>query len=77
MADPIEGGFTTGTYLVGVDIQPGRYRVTAIGDRSAYAARLDGTLDIIDNNLSDGSVLMIVNESDFAFTFTGMLELVP
>lgn len=71
--DPIEAGFDSGTYLVGVDIQPGDYRVTGT-DRSAYGARLDANLGIIDNSLNDGSVILTIQPSDFAFTFTGTLE---
>ena len=39
-----------------------------------YAARLDNRLDIIDNDLNDGSVIVIVAKTDFALTFTGTLE---
>lgn len=64
-----------GTYLVNIDIQPGLYRVTNPGG-SAYGARLDAELDIIDNELSDGSILLRVASTDFAFQFTGQLELI-
>lgn len=69
--DPIVEGFTEGTYVVGVDIQPGQYRVSG---SSAYAARLDGNLEIIDNDLSDGSVILMVDPSDAYFKFSGTLE---
>lgn len=69
--DPIVEGFTEGTYVVGVDIQPGQYRVSG---SSAYAARLDGNLEIIDNDLADGSVILMVDPSDAYFKFSGTLE---
>jgi hypothetical protein len=74
--DPIAEEFTSGVYLVGFDIAPGRYRVQP-EDGTSYWARLDGTLDIIDNDLSDGATIVIVKQSDFALEFTGRLELLP
>lgn len=74
--DPVVEGFTEGTYLVNWDIQPGRYRITPT-DRSAYFARLDETGDIIDNNISDGQVIVIVDQSDWALTFDGKIEPMP
>jgi hypothetical protein len=47
--DRIAAGWTDGTYLVGTDIAPGRYNVTSAGF-SAYFARLDANLEIINNN---------------------------
>lgn len=74
--DPIAEGATAGTYLVGFDIQPGTYRVS--DPDSAYAARLsltpEGQLDIIDNDLSEGNVILTIQEGDFAFTYSGTLE---
>lgn len=66
--DPVALGLTEGTYLVGTDIQPGRYRIT--GD-SAYFARLQCNNDIIDNNLSEGSVIAVVDKSDCYLNFSG------
>lgn len=71
--DPLGEGFTEGTYLVGADISPGRYRVRSADDL-AYAARLDTGLDIIDNDLNQGSVILAIQASDYAFTFRGTLE---
>ncbi|MCP4962723.1 MAG: hypothetical protein GY925_26075 [Actinomycetia bacterium] len=68
--DPIAMGYEGGTYLVGIDIEPGTYRVTAT-DGTAYAARLDNTLDIIDNDLNEGSVIIVVQLTDFALSFSG------
>jgi hypothetical protein len=57
--DPIAEGWTDGTYLIGTDIAPGRYNITSAGT-SAYFARLDANLEIIDNNLSEGNVIAVV-----------------
>ena len=73
VAPPLTLGFTAGTYLVGVDIEPGRYRIS--DPDYAYAARLDRTLGIIDNAGNSGSVIIQISPSDYAFTFTG--ELAP
>lgn len=54
--------FTTGTYEVGVDIQPGRYR--SPGGTDCYWARLDQDQEILDNNLSSGPTVFDVRESD-------------
>jgi hypothetical protein len=50
--DPFTFECSDGVFIVGLDIKPGRYRITPPAS-SAYFARLDDTLDIIDNNLSD------------------------
>ena len=72
--DPIEEGFTDGSYLVGTDVSPGTYRVSSANGRSAYAARLSCNGDIIDNELNDGSVILTVQESDCIFSISGTLE---
>lgn len=72
--DPIAEGFTDGTYLVGTDIQPGVYRVTAGEGDLAYAARLACDRDIIDNDLNSGSVILTVRASDCLFEISGQLE---
>ncbi len=66
--DPVELGLTEGTYLVGTDIAPGRYRIS--GD-SAYFARLECNNEIIDNNLSEGSVIAVVKDTDCYLNFSG------
>ena len=71
--DPIAEGFTAGTYLVGPDISPGRYRVIDPGG-FAYGARLDADLDIIDNDLNENSVILTIQATDFAFSYSGSLE---
>lgn len=61
-----------GTYLVGPDIKPGQYRVS---DKDyAYAARLDKDLEIIDNDGNEGSVIINIEEGDFAFSFSGEIK---
>ena len=69
--DPIAKGATGGTYLVGIDIQPGRYRISK--ESYAYAARLDKDLEIISNEGNKGNVVITVKESDYALQFTGMI----
>lgn len=62
---------TDGTYLVGADIKPGTYRGTP-SDGCYYArlASLDGS-DIIDNNNTDGPVVVQIKASDKAFQVRG------
>lgn len=74
--DPIAEGWTDGTYLVGTDIAPGRYNVTPAGS-SAYYARLDADLEIIDNNISEGNVIAIVDPGDWALSYTGTIAPMP
>ena len=71
VASPLALGFTEGTYLVGVDIEPGRYRIS--DPDYAYAARLDSSLSIIDNAGNSGSVTIEIRPSDYAFTLTGAI----
>jgi hypothetical protein len=70
--DPIAAGYTGGTYLVGMDLAPGRYNVAAT-DRAAYAARLDAKGGIIDNDLNQGNVLITIKPTDWAFSYNGTL----
>jgi hypothetical protein len=74
--DPLAEGWTDGTYLVGVDIPAGRYNISADGT-SAYYARLGANRDIIDNNISDGNVIAVVQDSDWALTYTGTIGAMP
>lgn len=71
--DPIAQGFTDGTYLVGADIAPGQYRITPTTG-TAYFARLNASHDIIDNNVSEGQLIALVDPGDYAFSFTGTIE---
>jgi hypothetical protein len=74
--DPIAEGWTDGTYLVGTDIAPGRYNVAPAGS-SAYYARLDADLEIIDNDISEGNVIAIVDPGDWALSYTGTIAPMP
>lgn len=74
--NPLAEGWTDGTYLVGVDLPPGRYNITAAGT-GAYYARLDGELEIIDNNISEGNVIAVVQPGDWALSYTGTIEAMP
>lgn len=62
--------FSDGTYIVGTDIRPGRYR--APGTDLCYWARLRGfggeLDDIIANDLSDGSTIVSIARGDDGFT---------
>jgi hypothetical protein len=60
-----------GTYVVGVDIDPGTWRTG--GQHNCYWARLRSlnTNDIIDNNSSDGPQVVEIAVSDKAFLTKG------
>ena len=66
--------FFNGTWLVGSDIEPGRYRLYA--DNSCYWARLagfSGDLDDIlanENNWNDGQFLVEIQPGDTGFQIT-------
>jgi hypothetical protein len=62
--DPIATGCSSGTFLVGRDIAPGRYRIRSSG--LSYWARLDQGLDVIANENGKGQRILIVQPSDFA-----------
>ena len=70
--DPLIAGADEGTYLVNVDIQPGRYRVE--NPDFAYAARLSCNRDIIDNEGNKGNVIIIVKATDCLFMYSGILS---
>ena len=65
--DPVADGFTTGTYLVNWDVQPGRYRLSAING-SSYYALLDATGGIIRSSATEGDTVVIVAATDWALT---------
>ena len=70
--DPVAEGYTDGTFLVGYDLAPGRYRITKEGGGS-YFARLDKRGEIINNDLSDGPVVVVVRPTDWALRFDGAI----
>jgi hypothetical protein len=76
--DPIAEGLIDGVYLVGYDLEPGRYEVLP-GDHpeDPYWARLDDEMEIIDSGSGAGIQEVIVEASDFALKFKGSLRLIP
>lgn len=62
-----------GCYLVGVDIEPGRYRLTAAG-ASAYYELLGREMERLTNGLNQGSLLVTIPSSAFAIRFTGLIS---
>lgn len=76
--DPVAEGLIDGVYLVGYDLEPGRYEVLP-GDHpeDPYWARLDDELEIIDSGTGVGIQEVIVEASDFALKFKGSLRLIP
>lgn len=73
--EPVET-INEGTYEVGVDIQPGKYKTK--GDDLCYWARLkdtDGGLDsIIANHIGDGAQTVTIKKTDAAFETRGCGE---
>lgn len=72
---PEPEGITEGTYEVGTDIAPGKYK-TAGPDRSGghcYYARLnaDDGFNIIDNDLKQGQMTVTIKASDAEFETNG------
>ncbi len=76
--DPIAEGLISGVYLVGYDLEPGRYEVLR-GDHpeDPYWARLGDELGIIDSGTDFGGLEVIIEDGDFAFEFKGVLRLIP
>lgn len=72
--DPITEGCTDGTFLVGYDIAPGQYKVMPV-DGNAYWARLDGDLEIIDNDIGEGQLIVVIQAGDYAINISGTLQL--
>jgi hypothetical protein len=62
--DPIAEGCSAGTFLVGTDIAPGRYRLK--GSEMVYWARLNNKLGTIDNDITRGQSILVVRAKDFA-----------
>lgn len=68
--DPIENGCRDGTFLVGIDISPGQYRIVPDGS-GAFWARLDRSRNVVERHASDGPIYVDLDEGDFAVTFIG------
>jgi len=72
-AAPIADTFGDGTYVVGEDIAPGRYRAPG-SDLGCYWARLsslDGAHSIIANDAGSGPRVVTILATDAAFETTG------
>lgn len=61
-------------YLVGWDIRPGRYLLTAV-DGAAYFARRDLDGEVVENGFSASALSVTVDSSDWMLQFSG--ELTP
>ncbi|MCU1396271.1 MAG: hypothetical protein JWM34_4699 [Ilumatobacteraceae bacterium] len=72
--DPIANNCTDGTFLVGLDIQPGRYKVTPDENGNAYWARINKKFDIIDNDVVQGQLIVTIKPGDFAIKIDGTLS---
>lgn len=72
---PNQKSIGQGTFIVGDDIQPGRYKAKADSDGLCYWARLkddSGEYDsIIANNATEGSASATISPSDGAFETSG------
>lgn len=75
--DPIAKGLFNGVYLVGYDIEPGRYEVHPRDGGTPYWARLDDEMKIIDSEAGIGTLEVLVEAGDFAFEFLGDLRRIP
>lgn len=75
--DPIAKGCTSGMFLVGKDIAPGRYKLRA-DTAHAFWSRRDERLATIANDIGAGDRVVTVRESDFALEISGgTLEAIP
>ena len=75
--DPIAKGLWNGVYLVGYDIEPGRYEIFPRDGGVPYWARLDDEMEIIASETGDGTLEVTVEASDFAFEFLGDIRRIP
>ena len=62
-----------GIYLVNTDLPPGKYRINGDG-RSAYYAIYDPNMNLLNNDLNNGSVILSLPASAYAVEFTGRIE---
>lgn len=68
--DPIAEECTSGTFLVGTDIEPGKYKLHPLGGHG-YWERINSRLGTIANDLSAGQSIVVVRASDFALKING------
>lgn len=71
--DPIAAQYRDGTYLVGPDIAPGRYRVSDPGG-TAFAFVKNRDLSTSRSEANAGSVIVTLTTADFALEYSGLLE---
>jgi hypothetical protein len=62
-----------GTYLVGVDIPLGKYRIHGDGS-SAYYELFDRNMQRVTNDLNNGSLILDLQRSAYAVGFSGRIE---
>lgn len=67
--DPVGNGWSDGTYLVGFDIEPGRYQ---IGGMVSHLARYDDRLQLLSEVRGPGAELVVI-EVDYAVSIVGTL----
>ena len=79
ISDRAEAQTDSGVLIVGSEIEPGTYRVNADPDDpfsfGVSCKRLDADLETIDFNFGENSVLCKVVATDYAFEYSGRLEL--
>lgn len=72
---PTQDTIGEGTFEVGTDVKPGKYKSAGPSGAGCYYARLknnDGALgDILDNNISNGPSTVTIKESDGYFETNG------
>lgn len=68
--DPIASNCSDGSFLVGQDVAPGRYRLR--GSSHVYWERMNRSLDTIANDLGSGQLIVVVRPSDFALKLSGV-----
>ena len=72
-----QNSFGDGTWEVGVDIQPGKYKTA--GSSDCYWKKLSASGDIIDNEIVHGPSTIVIESSVFTFSSNrcGTWQLVP
>lgn len=74
-AAPEPTGITEGTYEVGADVAPGKYKTAGpdSGSGHCYYARLKNSdgFNIIDNDLKEGPMSVTIKASDYEFETNG------
>lgn len=71
--DPIASKYREGEYIVGVDIAPGRYRISE-SSGIAFAFVQDRNLATVRSESNRGSSIVNLTSSDFSLRFSGFIE---